>query len=65
MIYNIIVLIEFIVTFTGYYSTEAREGFIRAALQGIEGWSILVRSNPGQQYPSDFSLVKVRYVLPW
>ena len=49
-------------TFTGYYSSEAREGFIRAALQGIEGWTILVRSNPGQQYPSDFSLVKVRYV---
>ena len=60
--YAISLLIEYIVTFTGYYSSEAREGFIRAALHGIEGWTILVRNNPGQQYPSDFSLVKVRYV---
>ena len=49
-------------TFTGYYSSEAREGFIAAALQGIQGWTVLVRNNPGQQYPSDFSLVKV-YLL--
>ena len=46
-------------TFTGYYSTEAREGYISAALQGVQGWTIVVRNNPGQQYPSDFSVVKV------
>ena len=49
-------------TFTGYYSSEAREGFIAAALKGIPGWTVLVRNNPGWQYPSDFSLVKV-YLL--
>lgn len=49
--------------FTGYYSNEVREGFITAALQGIGGWTILARNNPGQQYPSDFSLVKVCAII--
>lgn len=61
---------EYIVTFTGYYSSDARKGFITAALRGIQGWTILSRNNPGQHYPSDFSLVEVRcniifILLPW
>ena len=62
-LYDNTLSIEYIVAFTGYYSNEAREGFITAALQGIEGWAILARNNPGQQYPSDFSLVKVCVII--
>ena len=46
-------------TFTGYYSSSAREGFITAALRSLHGWSIITRNNPGQHFPSDFSLVEV------
>ena len=50
---------EYIVTFTGYFSNDARTSFISSALQHSCGWSIVTRNNPGQQYPSDFSLVRV------
>lgn len=50
---------EFIVTFTSYYTAEARDGFVSAALQPFSSWSIVPRPNPGQQYPSDFSLVRL------
>ena len=51
---------EYIVTFIGYYSTEARDGFITAALRPFSGWSIIPRANPSQSYPSDFSLVQLK-----
>lgn len=51
--------VEFIVTFTSYYTAEARDGFVSAALQPFSSWSIVPRPNPGQQYPSDFSLVRL------
>ena len=51
--------VEFIVTFISYYTTEARDGFVSAALQPFSSWAIVPRPNPGQQYPSDFSLVRL------
>lgn len=51
---------EYIVTFNGYYSTEAREGYVSAALQPYKEWSIVPRSNPSQDFPSDFSLVRLK-----
>ena len=50
---------QYIVTFTSYYTTEARDGFISAALCPFQDWAILPRHNPSSQYPSDFSLVKL------
>ena len=51
---------EYIVSFNGYYSSEARDGFIAAALRPFTGWSIVARDNPSQEYPSDFSLVQLK-----
>ena len=51
--------LEFIVTFTSYYTSEARDGFVSAALQPFSSWAIVPRPNPGQHYPSDFSLVRL------
>lgn len=50
---------EYIVTFTNYYTTEARDGYLSATLQSFTGWSIVPRLNPGQEYPSDFSLLRI------
>ena len=50
---------EYIVTFTSYYATEARDGYLAASLQSYPGWSVVPRSNPGQEYPSDFSLLRL------
>lgn len=51
---------EYIVTFTGYFSSDARTSFISSALHHHAcGWSIISRLNSGQQYPSDFSLLRV------
>ena len=47
-------------SFHGYYLSEARDGFIAAALRQFSGWSIVARDNPSQDYPSDFSLVQVK-----
>ena len=47
-------------SFHGYYLSEARDGFITAALRRFSGWSIVARDNPSQDYPSDFSLVQVK-----
>ena len=47
-------------SFNGYYSTEARDGFIAAVLRPFSGWSIIPRNNPSQNYPSDFSLVQLK-----
>ena len=50
---------EYIVTFTSYYTTEARDGYLAASLHSYQGWSVVPRSNPGQEYPSDFSLLRL------
>lgn len=50
---------EYIITFTSYYTTEARDGFISAALRPFQNWTLLPRSNPSSEYPSDFSLVQL------
>lgn len=51
-------------TFNGYYSTEARDGYVSAALRPYKEWSIVSRSNPGQDFPSDFSLVRLKSDIP-
>ncbi|XP_003382470.1 PREDICTED: membrane-bound transcription factor site-1 protease-like [Amphimedon queenslandica] len=51
---------EFIITFKGYYKEEAREGFISAALRTnscSSSWHTILRSNPSQHFPSDFSVI--------
>ena len=50
---------EFIVMFTSYYTTEARDGYLAASLRPYHSWSVVPRSNPGQEYPSDFSLLRL------
>ena len=50
---------EYIVTFNSYYTTEARDGFISATLRPFSNWALIPRSNPVQQFPSDFSLVQL------
>ena len=50
---------EYIITFTSYYTTDARDGFISAALRPFHNWTILPRSNPSADYPSDFSVVQL------
>lgn len=50
---------EYIVTFTSYYTTEARDGYLSATLQSFTGWSIVPRLNPSREYPSDFSLLRI------
>ena len=50
---------EYIVTFNSYYTTGARDGFISATLRPFHNWALIPRSNPVQQFPSDFSLVQL------
>ena len=50
---------EYIVTFTSYYTTDARDGFISAVLRPFRNWTIVPRSNPSTEYPSDFSIVQL------
>lgn len=50
---------EYIVTFTSYYTTDARDGFISAVLRPFRNWSIVERWNPSTEYPSDFSIVQL------
>jgi membrane-bound transcription factor site-1 protease len=52
---------EYIVTFRGYYTVSARDGYIEAALAklGRDQWSVVHRSNPGKNFPSDFSVVRL------
>ncbi len=51
---------EYIVVFVSYYTTQARDGFLAAALHALPPslWTIIPRPNPVQDYPSDFSLVR-------
>ena len=56
---------EYIVAFDGYYSTSTRDGYVKSVLEtlALEKWKIIPRNNPASDYPSDFSLVKVRIHL--
>lgn len=50
---------EYIVTFTSYYTTDARDGFISAVLRPFRNWTIIPRLNPSTEHPSDFSIVQL------
>ncbi|XP_025115476.1 membrane-bound transcription factor site-1 protease-like [Pomacea canaliculata] len=55
---------EFIVSFDGYYKSNARRRFISAALQETgTSWKILPRINPAYSYPSDFDVVQMHGML--
>jgi len=56
---------EYIVSFTGYYSTHERGSLIKDALANIStSWKELQRDNPASRYPSDFSLVEITQNAP-
>ncbi|XP_023211189.1 membrane-bound transcription factor site-1 protease-like [Centruroides sculpturatus] len=52
---------EYIVTFNGYYTPEARHKFISAALKNSDVlfWKIIPRNNVANVYPSDFDLIQL------
>lgn len=54
-------MLEYIVTFNGYYLNETRHNYISAALRssGVENWKILDRKNAASKYPSDFDVLIV------
>lgn len=54
-------LVEYIVTFNGYYLKDTRYNYISAALRssGVENWKILDRNNAASKYPSDFDVLIV------
>ena len=60
--FSFLLYVEYIVVFNGYYSASARSVFVRDALSSaLDSWKIIPRHNPASDYPSDFSLVKVRF----
>ena len=62
--FSFLLYVEYIVVFNGYYSTSARSVFVRDALSSaLDSWKIIPRHNPASDYPSDFSLVKVRFLF--
>lgn len=63
-IYNLIFLkIEFIVKFIGYHPVEHHHFIIKDELSNYSrySWKIMDRFNPGTEFPSDFSLIKVHF----
>jgi len=51
---------EVIVKFTGFYTSEARRGYIAAALSSLPvSYKVLERDNLMASYPSDFDVVQV------
>jgi len=48
---------EFIVKFSGFYSSKTRHNYIRAALSTIGHFEIQERNNPMSVYPSDFDVL--------
>lgn len=53
---------EFIVTFNQFYSQEERASILSAAVTGLSEnltWREIPRNNPGQSYPSDFSVIEL------
>lgn len=53
---------EYIVLFGGYYSEPKRAVYVGEALSGshIPSWEIVPRNNPAREFPSDFSVVRLR-----
>ena len=59
MAYSLLI-VEYIVTFTDYYSTNERGILIKDALVNVStSWKELQRENPASRFPSDFSLLEV------
>ena len=57
-----LIFVEYIVSFTGYYSTHERGSLIKDALVNIStSLKELERDNPASRFPSDFSLVEVYF----
>lgn len=58
-------LVEYIVTFNGYYLNETRYNYISAALRnsGVENWKILDRKNAASKFPSDFDVLFVNKII--
>ena len=53
---------EFIVSFTNFYSEETRSSILNEAMTGVSDnitWREIPRNNPGQSFPSDFSVVEL------
>lgn len=50
--------------FDDYYTKEFRSGYIAAALNktSITGWKVISRDNPAANYPSDFDIIKVKFL---
>ena len=53
--------IEFIVQFTGYYSSLTRANYLHRVFQraNVSDFEIVKRNNAMQRYPSDFDIVRV------
>lgn len=58
---NVFVTSEFIVQFTGYYSTGTRSNYLNRIFQSLNltFFEIVVRHNAMERYPSDFDIVRV------
>jgi len=54
-------LLEYIVSFNGYYLNKTRYNYISAVMRSssIENWKILDRKNAASKYPSDFDVLFV------
>lgn len=54
--------LEFIVQFTGYYSSLTRATYLHRVFQraNVSDFEIVKRNNVMQRYPSDFDIVRVR-----
>ena len=53
---------EFIITFNHFYSQEKRASILSEAVIGLSEnltWREIPRNNPGQSYPSDFSVIEL------
>ncbi|CAO1416110.1 unnamed protein product [Diamesa tonsa] len=57
---------EYIVVFKSYYKANTRANYIKAALNDSEvrNWTIVQRSNPASDYPSDFDVIQLNEKIP-
>lgn len=57
----VLLSVEYIVSFKGYYKATTRQRYITSALRDAQkvSWRLISRSNPAKDYPSDFSLIQV------
>lgn len=55
--------VEYIVLFKDYYPERKRVVFVSEALSAahVPAWEVIPRNNPAQQFPSDFSLIRVSH----